>query len=241
MEMSCETLQVPCPLDLLAFDRVLPFIDDARTFYVSQPVFTGGDVTILVTSSGTEVESTTDHALETAYVSRMCACHSTKLRRLADKIFRTLGGDTIRLDGTIVRLNPERSGFIDIYRIVVFDGDTHLLELPYQETIFVEDGARVPRFVMPIAAITARHALNLAQDATSSLIRANIMDDQEPDRFKGLLWIPLHRERYRPRFFLPHEADRRSEEDACNWMQKVNRRDFRDLCYVDYLSGIEWT
>jgi hypothetical protein len=239
--MSCDTLQVPCPLDLLAFDRVLPFIDDARTFYVSQPVFTGGDVTILVTSSGTEVESTTDHALETAYLSRMCACHSTKLRRLADKIFRTIGGDTIRLDGILFRLNPERSGFIDIYRIVVFDGDTHLLELPYQETIFVEDGARVPRFVMPIAANTALHGLDLARDATSALIKTNIMDDEEPVRFKGLIWIPLQRERYRPSFFVPYEEDRCSEEDACNWMRKVHRRDFRDLCYVDCLRGIEWT
>lgn len=241
MEMMCDTLQVPCPLDLLSFERVLPFVDDDRTVYVSQPVFAGRDVTILVTSTGIEVDSRTDHALETAYVFRMCACHSTKLRRLAKKIFRKIGGDTIRLDGILVRLNAERSGFIDIYRIVVFDGDTHLLELPYQETIFVEDGARVPRFVMPIAAITARHGLDLVQDATSSLIRANIMDDQEPVRFKGLIWIPLHRQRYRPSFFVPYEADRCSEEDACNWMQKVHRRDFRDLCYVDYLSGIDWT
>ncbi len=99
----------------------------------------------------------------------------------------------------------------------------------------------ITRIVMPITAITARHGLDLAQDATSSLIKANIMDDQEPVRFKRLIWIPLHRGRYRPSLSVPYKADRCSEEDACNGMQKVHRRDFRDLCYVDYLSRIDWT
>lgn len=228
------------PLDFPRFEDIPPFGAREGVIYVSQPVFVGTDVAITLTPTGMTVETRSDHAPDRSWASALCMNHANELQTLAAKIFAKVGGDAVRLKGKLVRPYPAVAGFIDIHRTLIFDAETCILEYPYQEQIFEEDTDRIPRFITLLADDAAQAIHALARDATSAVIRSNILDEREPVRFKGLFWIPVSREGHRPGFFIPYEPDRFSELEARDWMKKVHRREFRDIIHVDHLNGIGW-
>ncbi|AHF86811.1 hypothetical protein RLEG3_28190 [Rhizobium leguminosarum bv. trifolii WSM1689] len=146
----------------------------------------------------------------------------------------------MQLQGKLVRPDPALAGFIDIHRTLVFDARSGILEYPYEETMFEEDIDSIPRFITFLAKDNAETVYALTRDATSAVFRSNILDDSDPVRFEGLFWMPINRKEYRPGFFVPYEPNRFCEAEACDWMRKIHRREFREIIHVDRLNGIGW-
>jgi hypothetical protein len=228
------------PLDFPRFEDIPPFAHREGVIYVSQPVFVGTDVAVTLTPTGMTVETRSDHAPDRSRASALCGYRAEALQSLAAKIFACVGGDAVRLQGKLVRPDPAFSGFIDIYRTLVFDAGTCILEYPYEEAIFEEDIDSIPRFITFLADDTAEAVHALTRDATSAVIRCNILDESDPVRFEGLFWMPLSRNEYRPGFFVPYEPDRFCEQQASDWMRKIHRQERGEIIHVDRLMGIAW-
>lgn len=229
------------PLDFPRFEHIPSFAGREGVIYVSQPVFVGVDFAITVTPTGMSVETRSDHAPDKSQVSELCEPRVSALQALATKIFASVGGDTVRLEGKLVRPYPEFSGFIDIHRTLVFDAQNCILEYPYQEVIFEEDVDRIPRFITFIANDNAENIHSVTRDATSAVIKSNILDDGDPVRFEGLFWIAVSRNGYWPGFFTPYEPHRFCEPQASDWMRKIHRQEHGEIIHVDHLNGIAWS
>ena len=235
-----STEQLEAPLVFPQFEDIPSFANREGVIYVSQPVFVGTDVAIIATPSRITVETQTDHALDRSRVSALCEYRADALQALAAKIFASVGGDTVRLEGKLVRPYPALSGFVDIHRTLVFNAQNCILECPYQEVIFDEDVDRIPRFITFLADDNAENIHALTRDATSAVIKSNIFDDRDPIRFEGLFWIPLSRNGYWPSFFTPYEPHRFCERQASDWMRKIHRQEHGEIIHVDRLNGIAW-
>lgn len=228
------------PAKHLSFETLIPLLQEEEIAYVSHPVFQGADVSITVTADAISHFSGLTDAEDIGWFSAECQEASDRLHEFRERVTRATGGNAIRLNGRFVRLRPEHPGYIDIHQTVVIDDQTPLIECPYQEQIFENDTARVPRFVTWLSANTALEAIAVVQDATCALIRSDVLDDDQPARFEGMLWLPVARDKFRPSFFIPYDPSHLSEDEAWAWISKIHRRGFRNIFYVDGLEEIRW-
>ncbi|MBB5277885.1 hypothetical protein HNR26_003978 [Rhizobium rosettiformans] len=194
-----------------SFAEIDPSVE-LGSLYVSQPVFHGKAIAIDLTRG--MIRGAIDSvASDQRRLKQICKTYGLKLHHAYIKLTARYGGDEVRLDGRMVQLHAELPSFIDIHRIVLLDRGRLLFERPYQEQIFEEDYGHVPRLVTSINSVEETD--RLTQDWTSAMIRANVLDDAEPVRIQGFLWLPFRADRYRPSVFKEYDPARFSELEAC--------------------------
>ncbi len=198
------------------------------SLYVSQPVFHGKALAIDLTRG--MIRGAIDSvASDQRRLKQICKTYGLELHHAYIKLTARYGGDEVRLDGRMVQLHAELPSFIDIHRILLLDRGRLLFERPYQEQIFEEDG-HVPRLVTSIRCVEETD--RLTQDWTSAMIRANVLDDAEPVRIQGFLWLPFGADRYRPSVFKEYDPARFSELEACTLSSDLVRGKVGNVVYM---------
>ncbi|TPP04215.1 hypothetical protein [Rhizobium glycinendophyticum] len=199
------------------------------SLYVSQPVFHGKAIAIELSQGMIRgaIDSVTG---DQRRLERICEIHALELHHAYIKLTARYGGDEVRLDGRMVQLHAELPSFVDIHRILLLDRGQILFERPYQEQIFEEDYGHVPRLVTSINSVEETD--RLTQDWTSAMIRANILDDAEPVRIQGFLWLPFRADCYRPSVFKEYDPARFSELEACTLSSDLVRGKVGNVVYM---------
>ena len=202
------------------------------TLYVSQPVFHGKAIAIALTQG--MIRGAIDSvASDQRRLKQICKTYGLELHHAYIKLTARYGGDEVRLDGRMVQLHAELPSFIDIHRILLLDRGQLLFERPYQEQIFEEDG-HVPRLITSIKCVEETD--RLTQDWTSAMIRANVIDETEPVRIQGFLWLPVIPDRYRPSIFKEYDPARFSELEACAISSALVRGKVGNVVYINGLG-----
>lgn len=163
-------------------------------------------------------------------LEQICKTYGLELHHAFAKLTGRYGGDCIRLDGRLVQMSPELPSFVDIHRILLLDRGQLLFARPYQEHIFEADYGHVPRLVTSINSVEETD--RLTQDWTSAMIRANVLDDAEPVRIQGFLWLPFRADRYRPSVFKEYDPARFSELEACAISSDLVRGKVGNVVYM---------
>jgi hypothetical protein len=212
-----------------SFAEIAPSVE-LGDLYVSQPVFHGQAIAIDVTQG--MIRGAIDSiASDQRRLEQICKTYGLELHHAYTKLTARYGGDRVRLDGRMVQLDAELPSFVDIHRIVLLDRGQILFERPYQEQIFEEDCGHVPRLVTSIRCVEETD--RLTQDWTSAMIRANILDDAEPVRIQGLLWLPFRPDRFRPSVFKEYDPSRFSELEACAISSDLVRGKVGNVVYMN--------
>lgn len=231
-EVLQQALSILPPAFQTSFAEIDPSVE-LGSLYVSQPVFHGQAIAIDLTRG--MIRGAIDSvASDQRRLEQICKTYALELHHAFAKLTGRYGGDQVRLDGRLVQLSPDLPGFIDIHRILFLDRGRLLFERPYQEQIFEEDYGHVPRLITSIKCL--EDADRLTQDWTSAMIRANVLDDEEPVRIQGFLWLPFHADRYRPSVFKRYDPARFSELEACAISSDLVRGKVGKVVYMNGLG-----
>lgn len=215
-----------------SFAEIDPSVE-LGSLYVSQPVFHGKAIAIDLTRG--MIRGAIDSvASDQRRLKQICKTYGLKLHHAYIKLTARYGGDEVRLDGRMVQLHAELPSFVDIHRILLLDRGQTLFERPYQEQIFEEDCGHVPRLVTSINSVEETD--RLTQDWTSAMIRANILDDAEPARIQGFLWLPFRADCYRPSVFKEYDPARFSELEASAITSALVRGKVGNVVYMNGLG-----
>jgi hypothetical protein len=223
---------IPMPAMHTSFAKIDPSVT-LGSLYVSQPVFHGQAIAIDLTEG--MIRGAIDPiASDQRRLNQICKTYALELHHAFAKLTGRYGGDRVRLDGRLVQLDAELPSFVDVHRIVILDRGQPQIERPYQEQIFEADCGRVPRLVTSIRCVEETD--RLTQDWTSAMIRANILDDAEPVRIQGFLWLPFHADRYRQSVFKRYDPARFSELEACAISSDLVRGKVGNVVYMQGLG-----
>ncbi|RKE83258.1 hypothetical protein DFO46_0009 [Rhizobium sp. AG855] len=231
-EVGQSAANILTPAIYTSFAEFNPSVE-LGSLYVSQPVFHGKAIAIELSQG--MIQGATDSVIgDQRRLERICDIYASELHRAYTKLTTRYGGECVRLDGSLVQLSPELPSFIDIHRILLLDRGQLLFERPYQEQIFEEDCGHVPRLVTSIRCVEETD--RLTQDWTSAMIRANILDDAEPVRIQGFLWLPFRPDRFRPSVFKDYDPSRFSELEACSISSDLIRGKVDNVVYMQGLG-----
>lgn len=231
-EVGQKALSILPPAFQAFFNELDPSVD-LGSLYVSQPVFHGQAIAIDLTEG--MIRGAIDSvASDQRRLNQICKTYALELHHAFAKLTGRYGGDRVKLDGRLVQLSPDLPNFIDIHRILLLDRGQILFERPYQMQIFEEDYGHVPRLVTSINSFEETD--RLTQDWTSAMIRANILDDAEPVRIQGFLWLPFRADCYRPSVFKEYDPARFSEREASAITSALVRGKVGNVVYMNGLG-----
>lgn len=226
----------PDPRRLLALEEIIPWLD-REIAYVAHPLFDGQDVTIVVDESGFRIEEKLVSAEELDRLSKICNESQDRLREFFEQVIKTVGGDTVRLDGRIVAEQRGMPWCLDIHRTVVLDKGNQIIECPYDEKIFPLDEQPHLRLFTWLSQDTADAMKNTLQDLTFSIVDI-IARGQRPVKISGTLWLPVNNDRYRPSFFVPFKPSPMSTAMVEAFLANLFSK---QIDHLYHLEGVEIT
>lgn len=223
---------------LLSFEEITPWLDREIT-YVAHPIFQGQDITIVVDSNGFHIGENLLGREDLDRVSKICSESADRLRAFLNRVIRTVGGDTLRLDGRVVSQQRGMPWCVDIHRTVVLDQGTPMMECPYDEEIFELD-ERPPMRLFTWLSPDNSHAMKGAlQDLTFSFVQTMELEDR-PVEISGTLWLPVNSDRHRPSFYVPFKPSPMSPVAVEAFLACMFSKRIDDLYHLEGLEITPW-
>lgn len=197
------------------------------TVYVSHPVFVGPPISIWISKQCIYPAPPPRDDTRHWGVEKVLRKRTEALVKMRYHICGEFGGDSIRLDGRIVRHGQGQADDIDIYRCVVFDGSIPIAERPHHERIFCQDDVFDLIFAFP----NSQNSTSISRQAKSA--SAAFLDENGivADGYEGMLWVPLRTDRHLPSVFMEPDAPM-SRKQAQARLRKLAEHGYSGLRYV---------
>ena len=238
-QLSAEaSIMTPDLHRLMSFEEITPWLDREIT-YVAHPLFEGQDVSIVVDSTGFRIGENLLGREDLDRVSKICSESADRLRAFLNRVIRTVGGDTVRLDGRVVSQQRGMPWCVDIHRTVVLDNGNPIMECPYDEEIFELDERPHMRLFTWLSQDNSHTMHRALQDLSFSFVQRMELDDR-PVKVSGTLWLPVNSDRHRPSCYVPFKPSPMSTAAVEAFLASVFSKRIDDLYHLEGLEITPW-